>query len=94
MEIYCVKEVAQNPVPKSQTKPFYIGTKDAPSDLVKENVTETQNNHNIRRMRFVSCNRRIKYVILRLYRSMQKASKWKAIFGRTDMLRLLQMFEW
>ena len=32
MEIYCVKEVEQNPVPKSQTKPFYIGTKEAPSD--------------------------------------------------------------
>ena len=31
MEIYCVKEVEQNPVPKSQTKPFYIGTKEAPS---------------------------------------------------------------
>ena len=34
MEIYCVKEVEQNPVPKSQTKPFYIGTKEAPSELV------------------------------------------------------------
>ena len=32
MEIYCVKEVEQNPVPKSQTKPFYIGTKEAPSE--------------------------------------------------------------
>ena len=28
---YCVKEVEQNPLPKSQTKPFYIGTKEAPS---------------------------------------------------------------
>ena len=35
MEIYCVKEVEQNPVPKSQTKPFYIGTKEAPSDLAQ-----------------------------------------------------------
>ena len=34
VEIYCVKEVEQNPVPKSQTKPFYIGTKEAPSDIV------------------------------------------------------------
>ena len=34
MEIYCVKEVEQNPLPKSQTKPFYIGTKEAPSDTV------------------------------------------------------------
>ena len=31
MEIYCVKEVEQNPLP-SQAKPFYIGTKEAPSD--------------------------------------------------------------
>ena len=31
MEIYCVKEVEQNLLPKSQTKPFYIGTKEAPS---------------------------------------------------------------
>ena len=31
MEISCVKEVEQNPLPKSQTKPFYIGTKEAPS---------------------------------------------------------------
>ena len=31
MAIYCVKEVEQNPLPKSQTKPFYIGTKEAPS---------------------------------------------------------------
>ena len=31
MEIYCVKEVEQNPLPKSQTKPFYTGTKEAPS---------------------------------------------------------------
>ena len=34
MEIYCVKEVEQNPLPKSQTKPFYIGTKEAPSEFV------------------------------------------------------------
>ena len=34
MEIYGVKEVEQNPVPKSQTKPFYIGTKEAPSETV------------------------------------------------------------
>ena len=33
MEISCVKEVEQNPLPKSQTKPFYIGTKEAPSDV-------------------------------------------------------------
>ena len=33
MEIYSVKEVEQNPVPKSQTKPFYIGTKEAPSAI-------------------------------------------------------------
>ena len=32
MEIYGVKEVEQNPLPKSQEKPFYIGTKQAPSD--------------------------------------------------------------
>ena len=32
MEILCVKEVEQNPLPKSQTKPFYIGTKEAPSE--------------------------------------------------------------
>ena len=38
MEIYCVKEVEQNPVPKGQTKPFYIGTKDAPSDWVWYNI--------------------------------------------------------
>ena len=31
MEISCVKGVEQNPLPKSQTKPFYIGTKEAPS---------------------------------------------------------------
>ena len=35
MEIYCVKEVEQNPVPKSQTKPFYIGTKEAPSEYTE-----------------------------------------------------------
>ena len=28
MEIYYAKEVEQNPLPKSQTKPFYIGTKE------------------------------------------------------------------
>ena len=33
LEIYCVKEVEQNPLPKSQTKPFYIGTKEAPSEV-------------------------------------------------------------
>ena len=32
VEIYCVKGVEQNPLPKSQTKPFYIGTKEAPSE--------------------------------------------------------------
>ena len=31
MEIYSVKVVEKNPVSKSQTKPFYIGTKEAPS---------------------------------------------------------------
>ena len=34
MEIYCVEEVEQNPLPKSQTKPFYIGTKEAPSEFI------------------------------------------------------------
>ena len=29
-----VEEVEQNQLPKSQTKPFYIGTKEAPSDYV------------------------------------------------------------
>ena len=29
-----LKEVEQNLLPKSQTKPFYIGTKEAPSDNV------------------------------------------------------------
>ena len=40
MEIYSVNVVEKYPVPKSQTKPFYIGTKDAPSDNVsfKSNV--------------------------------------------------------
>ena len=33
MEIYSVIVVEKNPVPKSQTKPFYIGTKEAPSDF-------------------------------------------------------------
>ena len=32
MEINSVNVVEKNPVPKSQTKPFYIGTKEAPSD--------------------------------------------------------------
>ena len=32
MEIYSISIVEKNPVPKSQTKPFYIGTKEAPSD--------------------------------------------------------------
>ena len=31
MEIYSVNVVEKNPVPKSQTKPFYIETKEAPS---------------------------------------------------------------
>ena len=31
MEIYSFDIVEKNPVPKSQTKPFYIGTKEAPS---------------------------------------------------------------
>ena len=30
--IYSVSVVEKNPVLKSQTKPFYIGTKEAPSD--------------------------------------------------------------
>ena len=34
MEISCVKEVEQNPLPRSQTKPFYIGTKEAPSESI------------------------------------------------------------
>ena len=33
VEIYYVIVVEKNPVPKSQTKPFYIGTKEAPSDI-------------------------------------------------------------
>ena len=33
MKTYRVNVVEKNPVPKSQTKPFYIGTKEAPSDL-------------------------------------------------------------
>ena len=33
MEIYSVDIVEKNLVPKSQTKPFYIGTKEAPSAL-------------------------------------------------------------
>ena len=33
MEIYSVNVVEKNPVPKSQTKPFYIGTKEAPSEV-------------------------------------------------------------
>ena len=39
MEISCVKEVEQNPVPKSQAKPFYIGTKEAPSGVGNENIS-------------------------------------------------------
>ena len=31
-DLLCSTEVEQNPLPKSQTKPFYIGTKEAPSD--------------------------------------------------------------
>ena len=31
MEICSVNVVEQNPLPKRQTKPFYIGTKEAPS---------------------------------------------------------------
>ena len=38
MEIYCVKEVDQNPIPKSQTKHFYIGTKEAPSVIVPRQI--------------------------------------------------------
>ena len=30
-EIYSINVVEKNPVPKSQTKSFYIGTKEAPS---------------------------------------------------------------
>ena len=33
MEINSVNVVEKNPVPKSQTNPYYIGTKEAPSDL-------------------------------------------------------------
>ena len=33
MEINSGNVVEKNPVPKSQTKPFYIGTKEAPSEL-------------------------------------------------------------
>ena len=36
MESYCVTEVEQNPLPKSQTKPVYIGTKEAPCDSAYE----------------------------------------------------------
>ena len=32
VEIYCVKEVEQNLLPKNQTNPFYIRTKEAPSE--------------------------------------------------------------
>ena len=38
MEILCVKEVEQNPLPKSQTKPFYIGTKEAPSEYSSQKL--------------------------------------------------------
>ena len=34
VEIYSVNVVEKNPVLKSQTKPFYIGTKEAPSVYV------------------------------------------------------------
>ena len=40
MAIFCVKEVEQNSVPKSQTKPFYIGTKEAPSDMCQNDGIE------------------------------------------------------
>ena len=30
MKVCCVNVVEKSPVPKSQTKPFYIGTKEAP----------------------------------------------------------------
>ena len=43
MEIYCVKEVEQNPVPKSQTKPFYIGTKEAPSGAKRKKIYVDEN---------------------------------------------------
>ena len=33
VEIYSVDVVEKNLVPKSQTKPFYIGTKEAPSEF-------------------------------------------------------------
>ena len=33
VEICSVIVEEKNPVPKSQTKPFYIGTKEAPSDI-------------------------------------------------------------
>ena len=32
MKIYSVNVVEKNPVPKSKTKPFYIGTKEEPID--------------------------------------------------------------
>ena len=35
MEINSVNVVEKNLVPKSQTKPFYIGTKEAPSEIYK-----------------------------------------------------------
>ena len=31
---FTLKAVGKNPVPISQTKPFYIGTKEAPSDII------------------------------------------------------------
>ena len=40
MDIYCVKEVEQNPLPKSQIKLFYIGTKEAPSVFATEESVE------------------------------------------------------
>ena len=33
---YSIYIVEKNPVPKSQTKPFYIGTKEAPSGSGEE----------------------------------------------------------
>ena len=35
VEIYTVNVVEKNPVPKSQTNPLFIGTKEAPSDNVQ-----------------------------------------------------------
>ena len=38
MEIYSVDVVEKNPVPKNQTKPFYIGTKKAPSGKIDSEI--------------------------------------------------------